>query len=119
MRVLLIVIVVVIVTWESKANSSSTCTELQTGTELGKSFKSVSRSFVLARSYPSRRRACFSVNPCTHQPKYPKEQIFRQKINFLHRPISTMVVSKLWGNPGPSVLFAVTVKQTNITMRQI
>ena len=35
MRVL--VIVVVIVPWESKANSSSSLTELQTGTELGKS----------------------------------------------------------------------------------
>ena len=34
MRVL-VLLVVVIVTWESKANSSSTCTELQTGTELG------------------------------------------------------------------------------------
>ena len=36
MRVLVIVvIVVVIVIWESKANSSSSLTELQTGTELG------------------------------------------------------------------------------------
>ena len=44
MRVLVIVVVivvVVIVTWESKANSSSTCTELQTGTELGKIQKRV------------------------------------------------------------------------------
>ena len=32
MRVL---VIVVIVTWGSKSNSSSTCTELQTGTELG------------------------------------------------------------------------------------
>ena len=36
MRVL--VIVVVIVTWKSKANSSSSLTELQTGTELGKNY---------------------------------------------------------------------------------
>ena len=35
MRVL-VLLVVVIVTWESKANSSSSLTELQTGTELGK-----------------------------------------------------------------------------------
>ena len=34
MRVL--VLVIVVVTWESKANSSSTGNELQTGTELGK-----------------------------------------------------------------------------------
>ena len=33
MRVL---VIVVIVTWESKANSSTSLTELQTGTELGK-----------------------------------------------------------------------------------
>ena len=33
MRVL--VLVIVVVTWESKANSSSTGNELQTGTELG------------------------------------------------------------------------------------
>ena len=33
MRVL---VLIVVVTWESKANSSSTCTELKTGTELGK-----------------------------------------------------------------------------------
>ena len=39
MRVL-VVIVVVIVTWESKANSSSSLTELQTGTELGNNRKS-------------------------------------------------------------------------------
>ena len=31
-----LVVIVVIVTWESKANSSSSLTELQTGTELGK-----------------------------------------------------------------------------------
>ena len=36
MRVLVVIVVIVIVViWESKANSSSTCTELQTGTELG------------------------------------------------------------------------------------
>ena len=37
MRVLVIfiVVIVVIVPWESKANSSSSLTELQTGTELG------------------------------------------------------------------------------------
>ena len=34
--VIIVVIVVVIVTWESIANSSSSLTELQTGTELGK-----------------------------------------------------------------------------------
>ena len=34
--VIVIVGIVVIVTWESKANSSSSLTELQTGTELGK-----------------------------------------------------------------------------------
>ena len=33
--VVVVVIVVVIVTWKSKANSSSSLTELQTGTELG------------------------------------------------------------------------------------
>ena len=33
----LVIVIVVIVTWESKANSSSSLTELQTGTELGKS----------------------------------------------------------------------------------
>ena len=33
--VVIVVIVVVIVTWESIANSSSSVTELQTGTELG------------------------------------------------------------------------------------
>ena len=43
MRVL--VIVVVIVTWESKANSSSSLTELKTGTELGNYFISVSLNF--------------------------------------------------------------------------
>ena len=31
----LVIVIVVIVTWESKANSSSSLTELQTGTELG------------------------------------------------------------------------------------
>ena len=31
-----LVLVIVVVTWESKANSSSTGNELQTGTELGK-----------------------------------------------------------------------------------
>ena len=39
MRVL--VIVIVIVTWESKANSSSSLTQLQTGTELGNYFDNV------------------------------------------------------------------------------
>ena len=35
MRVLVLLVVVIVVTWESKANSSSTGNELQTGTELG------------------------------------------------------------------------------------
>ena len=33
--VIVVIVVVVIVTWESKANSISSVTELQTGTELG------------------------------------------------------------------------------------
>ena len=57
MRVLVIV-VVVIVTWESKANSSSSLTELQTGTELGKKEKIM--TFIVATnvvaSKPSERR---------------------------------------------------------------
>ena len=33
--VVVVIVVVVIVTWESEANSSSSVTDLQTGTELG------------------------------------------------------------------------------------
>ena len=37
--VIVVIVVVVIVIWESKANSSSSLTELQTGTELGNNDK--------------------------------------------------------------------------------
>ena len=59
--VVVVVVVIVVVTWESKANSSSTCTELHTGTELGNTRSDNPNASCLAE-YSILNRCSYLVN---------------------------------------------------------